>query len=134
VRPAILARPIAGLTAVVCCLVIGYPVVVCADELAKLSNASFGLTLLDMATTRLSIEHTNGSETNPIARPFVRSDAGAIGYAVLTTALERIVFRKHPRALIGVAGVEAYASIRNYTDRLHALALTRAAEGAQAQR
>jgi hypothetical protein len=29
----------------------------------------------------------------------VRSDVGALGYAVLATAFERVVFRKHPRAL-----------------------------------
>ncbi len=89
---------------------------------------SFALTVLDMATTRLSIAHTNGVETNPIARPFVASDVGALGYAILTNALERVVFRRHPKAFIGVDAVEAYAVVRNYTGRLRALNVTRANE------
>lgn len=108
------------------------PAVARADELTRMANTSFAFTLLDMATTRLSIAHTNGVESNPIARPFVRSDIGALGYAVLVTAFERVIFRKHPRAFIGVDATEAYASVHNYISRLHALDVTHAAEQARA--
>jgi hypothetical protein len=60
----------------------------------------------------------------------VRSNIGAVGYAVLTTALERIVLRRHPRLFMTVDAVEAYASIHNYTSRLRALAITHAQEQA----
>jgi hypothetical protein len=133
VRSASSSRPALGLAAIAACLIFLQPVAARADELTRLSNASFALTVLDMATTRLSIAHTNGSENNPLARPFVRSDVGALGYAVLTTALERVVFHRHPRAFIGIEAVEAGAVVRNYTDRLHALDVTRANEAAYAQ-
>jgi len=129
-RCALCVRPVLGVAALLGCLILGTAAPARADDVTRLSNVSFALTLLDMATTRLSIAQTYGTENNPIARPFVRSDAGALGYAVLTTALERVVLRKHPRAFVGIAGVEAYAVVRNYTNRLRALDVTRAQEQA----
>ncbi len=101
------------------------PQIVRADEITRLSNASFALTVLDMLTTRESLVHTNGTENNPVARLFVKSDIGALGYAVLTTGIERLVFHTHPKAFYGVDAIEGYAVIHNYSSRLRALAITR---------
>lgn len=117
-----------------CCFAFVTPLSASADELTRNANASFALTIVDMATTRLSIAHTNGAESNPFARPFVRSDIGALGYAVVVTAIERLTFHSHPKAFVAVDGAETYSIVHNYMSRLHALDVTRAEELARAQR
>jgi hypothetical protein len=52
-------------------------------------------------------------ERDPLARPFVHSDATAIGFAVVTNLIARTVFRHNPLALKIFAGAEGSMIVNN---------------------
>ena len=79
-----------------------------ADELASQANVNLVLQVTDMATTRPLIE-AGGSERNPLARPFVHSNGTALLYALLSNAVERIIWRHGPKGILISDGIEVYS-------------------------
>ena len=85
-----------------------------ADELAREANVALVLNVADMATTRaLFIRSPYAFERNPIARPFVRSDAAALGYAVATNLIGRFLLRHAPKAFRFIDALEVGCLLNN---------------------
>ena len=57
-------------------------------------------------------------QRDPLARPFVRSDAVAIGAAVVANLIARAIFRRRPAALRLFAGIETAAVGNNIREIL----------------
>jgi hypothetical protein len=69
--------------------------------------------LADAVSTRTMLRNPRAFERNPILRPFVRSDAGAMGVVLVTNALARLAFRHAPIVLDGLAALEAGCFVNN---------------------
>jgi hypothetical protein len=93
-----------------------------ADEIARTSNATAILSVLDAITTRANIANGSADERNPIARPFVRTNVGTALYFASAVAsvnlFARILHRTSPAAartfLVANAAFEA-ACVANNT-------------------
>jgi len=81
-----------------------------ADELARDANLLLIGQLADAYSTRAVVTRPGGYEADPLARPFVRTNAATVLTAVAINLLLRGVFRHKPRALLIVAGAEMAAA------------------------
>ncbi len=68
--------------------------------------------LADAYTTRTVILR-GGYERDPLAKPFVRSNAGAYGVALFANVVARIVTRRSPSLMCVAAGIESIAVANN---------------------
>lgn len=80
------------------------------------ANVNLVLMLGDMYTTRSDLRSSpTFQEGNPLAAPFVKTNAGAIGYAVGVNLIERVLFRhKRIGTWNNVNALEVSAIYNNY--------------------
>ena len=64
-----------------------------ADELAAYSNLYTLLISIDAYETRSILVHPGTFEVDPLAKPFMKTDLGAVAYVGLTSAAYRFLFR-----------------------------------------
>ena len=93
------------------------PATSCADETAREANALAALDVLDLVATRATLARPYTWENNPVARPFVRSNASAVAYfatsALVANGIAHLLHRRSAdlsRAfLAGEASLEVYS-------------------------
>jgi hypothetical protein len=95
-----------------------------ADETAREANALAALDALDAISTRAGLASGLMFERNPVARPFVRTTAGAVVYfganAIVSNVVARLLRRTSPNLargyLAGIASLEVYCVANNVRD------------------
>lgn len=78
-----------------------------------LANQLLGTQLADAITTRILLQEPNTFERDPIAKPFVRTNLGALAGVIVTNAIVRLVFHHSPQVLQAAQRVEEGAVLNN---------------------
>jgi hypothetical protein len=83
-----------------------------AQESATCANVFLAVQLSDALTTRAILEK-GGYERDPLARPFVRTTAGAIASAVVINVAARYILHRHPSLMCYSALADSIAVANN---------------------